>query len=155
MQSIKEKSYKKTLILRHRKENLKKCSLTGLEFRDDMQFFTYPKSELPDLSGYILLAVDAPPLTIDDADHGLYLIDATWRYAERMIIFSEAKQSLLKRSLPSHWKTAYPRKQEDCPLPGQGLASVEALYAAYKILGWSTDGLLDHYHWKDDFLSIN
>ncbi len=146
---------KKTVILRHRKENLKKCSLTGLESREDMHFLTYPTSELPNLSGYVLLAVDAPPLTGVDAEYGLYLIDATWRYAERMTTFSESNQPLIKRSLPSHWKTAYPRKQEDCPLPDQGLASVEALYAAYKILGRDTSGLLDHYYWKNNFLKLN
>jgi pre-rRNA-processing protein TSR3 len=57
------------------------------------------------------------------------------------------------RSLPSHYKTAYPRRQLDCPDPERGLASIEALYAAYSILGRSTDGLLDRYHWKEEFLS--
>lgn len=137
--------FQPTIILRHRKENLKKCSLRGLEAREDLQFFTYPTSKLPDLSGYILLAVDAPPLSKEDADSGLFLIDGTWRYAETM---AKPYQNLKKRSLPTTIQTAYPRRQEI----KEGLASVEALYAAYSILGRETEGLLDHYHWKSQFL---
>jgi pre-rRNA-processing protein TSR3 len=39
--------------------------------------------------------------------------------------------------------------------PGNGLASVEALYLAYHLLGRPTEGLLDHYHWAVEFLRIN
>jgi pre-rRNA-processing protein TSR3 len=35
------------------------------------------------------------------------------------------------------------------------LASVEALYAAYHILGRPTAGLLDHYRWAEAFLRLN
>ena len=68
-----------TYIMRHRKENLKKCSLRGLEGRDDCVFFTYPTAVLPDLSSYVVLAMNAPPLTAADAEYGLFLIDGTWR----------------------------------------------------------------------------
>ena len=95
------------------------------------------------------------PLTEQDAGKGLFLIDATWRYAEKMDRFVSEQQRFEKRSLPEGWKTAYPRKQEDCPSPEEGLASVEALFAAYAILGYSTEGLLDHYYWKQQFLDIN
>lgn len=144
-----------TVVLRHRKENLKKCSLTGLESRKDMCFFCYPTDILPDLSEYVLLAMNAPSLSKDDGERGLFLIDATWRYAEKMDRFVASHQQVAKRSLPSGWKTAYPRKQEDCPDPEHGLASIEALFAAYHILGWSTEGLLDHYYWKDLFIQKN
>ena len=144
-----------TVILRHRKENLKKCSLRGLEQRSDMLFFTYPKQTLPGLSGYILLTMDAPPLTADDASFGLFLIDATWDYAE--IMYQQLKQPHLfeKRSLPNHYRTAYPRAQRGCCDPIRGLASVEALHIAYHILNRNCTGLLDHYHWKEAFLLKN
>lgn len=137
-----------TIILRHKRENLKKCSLRGLETREDMVFLTYPKSFLPDLKGYCVLTLDAPPLTLEDAHLGLFLIDGTWRYAEKMA--KSLPSPFIGRSLPPY-RTAYPRRQLDCPEPERGLASVEALYLAYSILGRSTDGILDHYHWKDSF----
>lgn len=140
-----------TIILRHKKENLKKCSLTGLETRDDFLFITYPYEFLPPLNNYLLLMQDAPPLTEKDAHFGIFLVDATWRYAGVMV---RMLPPLTARSLPS-FKTAYPRKQTDCPDPETGLASIEALYAAFKITGRNTDGLLDNYYWKEQFLQIN
>ena len=49
-----------TLILRHRRENLKKCSLRGLESRSDMIFLTYPLSNLPNIDQYCILTLNAP-----------------------------------------------------------------------------------------------
>jgi pre-rRNA-processing protein TSR3 len=60
-----------------------------------------------------------------------------------------------RRSLPPGLITAYPRKQQDCPDPARGLASVEALFAAYTLMGRDTSGLLDNYYWKEDFLKKN
>lgn len=140
-----------TVILRHRKENLKKCSLRGLEGRDDMIFLTYPKSELPDLKKYILLTPHAPVLSVDDADMGLFLLDGTWRYAEVMHRWVASQVELVERSLPTGLETAYPRRQDE----ERGLASVEALYAAYKLTGRDPGGLLDGYHWRDAFLAKN
>jgi len=140
-----------TTILRHRRENLKKCSLRGLEPRADFRFFTYPGDPLPDLSGYVLLTLGAPELSEQDAGRGLFLIDGTWRYAAKMAA-AIPKENLELRSLPAALRTAYPRQQNDCPDPERGLASIEALFAAYKILGRDTAGLLDNYYWKDHFL---
>lgn len=144
-----------TYILRHRRENLKKCSLRGLEKRDDCRFFTYPSSVLPDTTKYFLLAVGAPELQPADSDKGIFLLDATWRYAGKMLQFVESKVTIEKRSIPSGFRTAYPRRQNDCPNPEEGLASVEALYIAYWIMGRDLKGLLDAYHWKDLFLEKN
>lgn len=135
-----------TLVWRHRRENLKKCSLRGLEKREDINFYTYPSEPLPNLDGYLLLAVDAPLLTRADSKSGLLLIDGTWRYAEKM---ERQLPPMERRSLPTSVKTAYPRRQD----VEQGLASVEALFLAYYILGWETEGLLDHYHWANHFLT--
>ncbi len=144
-----------TIILRHRKENLKKCSLRGLEQRPDCLFFTYPKESLPDLTHYFLLTLDAPPLSKADRDGGIFLIDGTWRYAALMERQLPRPHLFQKRSLPANYRTAYPRRQEDCPLPSQGLSSVEALYLSYIILGRDPSGILDHYYWKNDFFKIN
>lgn len=143
------------LILRHEKENKKKCSLSNLSHQTDCQFFNYPlRTELPCLSQYLCLSLDGEVLSSKDADKGLFLIDATWRYAKRMheaIPFP--KKSL--RSLPFDFKTAYRRRQSDCDDPERGLSSIEALYVAYRILGRDYSKLLSHYYWRDDFLQKN
>ena len=138
-----------TVILRHRKENLKKCSLRGLEEREDCLFFTYPNAVLPDLSGYVLLAVDAPPLTLEESEMGLFLVDGTWRYAERML--RQLPSQITRRSIPPGYLTAYPRRQEEF----RGLASIEALFIAYQVLGRDAKGLLDQYRWREEFLQLN
>lgn len=151
-------SFPKTIVIRHCRENLKKCSLRGLESRPDFQFFSYPHfpQPLPDLSNKVLLTIDAPPLTIEDCLHGLLLLDGTWRYASKMEQYVKRQcPALIPRSLPSNYKTAYPRVQNDCQDPERGLASIEALYLCYHILGRRTEGLLDLYYWKDAFLEKN
>lgn len=143
-----------TLILRHRRENLKKCSLKGLEGRVDLKFFTYPVDILPpSASQALLLKVGAPPLTLDDRDRDLLLIDGTWRLAQ--VMEEQLPWKLEARSLPGSYQTAYPRRQTDCPDPTAGLSSLEALFLAHKILGRSTENLLDRYHWKQLFIERN
>lgn len=146
---------KPTIILRHRKENLKKCSLRGLESRSDFLFLTYPKNPVPSLKGYILLTMDAPPLTKDDHDKGIFLIDGTWKYAEVMFKSLPKPLECEFRSIPDHFRTAYPRYQTECSDPEKGLASVEALYIAFLQTGKDPTGLLDHYYWKEEFLKKN
>lgn len=141
-----------TIILRHRRENLKKCSLRGLEGRTDLRFLTYPIDPLPDMSSYFLLAVGAPELTREDAQNGIFLIDATWNLAEPI---RRQCPPLPMRSLPAGFVTAYPRRQTGCEDPQKGLASIEALYLAHLILGRPVFNLLDNYYWKDAFLELN
>jgi len=144
-----------TIIIRHRKENLKKCSLRGLEKRDDMLFFSYPlKKDLPDLASYALLSFDGKELSMQDANSGIILIDGTWKYAEKMQSQIKQLDNLQKRSLPKHL-TGYPRKQTLCPFPEFGLASVEALFIAYKILQRDASSLLDNYPFKSSFFDKN
>jgi len=88
-------------------------------------------------------------LSLADASYNLLLVDATWRYADVML--KKLPENLPTRSLPPHFVTAYPRRQE---VEG-GLASVEALYLAHQILGRETEGLLDNYHWRHEFLLQN
>lgn len=144
-----------TIIIRHRKENLKKCSLKGLEKKQDFLFFSYPTKikQLPDLSNYVLLKMGAPELKNSDNKKDLLLIDSTWKYLDK--ILKIIPDNIETRSLPTKYISAYPRKQTMCPDPKQGLASIEALYLAYLITKKDTSNLLDNYYWKDKFLDIN
>lgn len=140
----------KHIIIRHQKENRKKCTLTPLEHDNRFTFIKYPfHTSLPKLDSYIVLTVNAPLLTQEDRGYPLVLIDGTWRYAEKML--AQLPTGSLYRSLPKEWKTAYPRRQE----VDEGLASIEALFAAFTILGLNTDQLLDKYYWAKPFLEKN
>ena len=57
-----------TIIVRHPKENPKKCSVVPLKSRSDIQFVGYPTKHLPALDGYVRLAADGPELSIADRD---------------------------------------------------------------------------------------
>lgn len=121
-----------------------------------MRFFNYPFPQLPTLDNWVLLVMDgAEELSLADENKSLLILDSSWRYLDRMQTFVEKKQKVEKRTLPSSWRTAYPRRQEDCPDPVRGLSSIEALFIAFRILGRETEGLLDYYHWKEDFFKIN
>ena len=54
-----------------------------------------------------------------------------------------------------NYRSAYPRISKLGTDPDNGLATVEALFLAYHILGRATAGLLGHYHWADEFLRLN
>lgn len=145
-----------TIIIRHIRENLKKCSLRGLESSSEFRFFTYPKSVGHSVfQNYLLLDIDGEPLSQNDKNKGLILVDATWRLAEKIVRCTPSLEGIEKRSIPKGFKTAYPRRQDDCSDPEAGLASIEALYIAYLAAGKPCDFLLDHYYWKNQFLEIN
>lgn len=146
------------LIIRHRKENVRKCSLRGLEGRPDFLFFTYPdcklKGSLPQLDGFVLLDLEGEELSNQDGGP-LVIIDGTWRYAAVMLGQLPQLARCQRRRIPKGWKTAYPRCQTACADPERGLASIEALYAASVSTGYPVTGLLDEYYWKDAFLEKN
>jgi len=139
------------VIVIHPKERRSKCSVEPLRGRGDFAFFTFPHPVTVDLSNYIQLGIGGPELSAADAGHGLLLLDGTWRRAEHMAPFY---RQVPVRTLPPIL-TAYPRRSSVFPDPPGGLATIEALYAAYRILGWPTEGLLDRYHWKQQFLEMN
>jgi pre-rRNA-processing protein TSR3 len=143
--------YPPTLIVRHTKENPRKCSVLPLRGRPDLIFLNYPVKERPLLEGYIRLAAEGPELTAADAARGVLLLDGSWRWAAGM---TRAFADVEPRSLHGY-QTAYPRVSKLGTDPDNGLASVEALFVAYHILGRPTEGLLDHYHWRAEFLRIN
>jgi pre-rRNA-processing protein TSR3 len=140
-----------TVIVRHSRENPRKCSVVPLRGRPDLMFLPYPVRYRPPLDGYLRLAADGPPLTDADAACGLLLLDGSWRWAAAM---TRDFADVTPRSLHG-WRTAYPRTSKLGTDPDNGLASVEALYVAYHILGRPIAGLLDHYRWAAEFLSIN
>lgn len=148
-------SFLPTIILRHKRENLKKCSLRGLEGKSGFQFFSYPEPILPDVTDYLLLSMEGKPLSKEDFMRGIFILDGTWRYAERMYQNVPVLKTLETRALPPGFRTAYPRRQEDCAVPERGLASIEAIFAAYHSVGRNVEGLLDAYHWKRQFLELN
>lgn len=152
---LSQKNLLKTLIIRHRKENKKKCTLEPIRHRPDCIFLNYPGCQLPNLEGYILLSFEGPPLSKKDTNQGIILVDGTWNKACLMEKQLFQNQNIKRRSLPSNLVTAYPRKQTGCSNPDQGLASIEALYVAYLILGKDATHLLDHYYWKEAFLEKN
>jgi pre-rRNA-processing protein TSR3 len=144
-------SHPPTLIVRHPHENPRKCSILPLRGRPGLVFLNYPVAERPALAGYVRLAAEGLPLSEADAECGLLLLDGSWRWAASM---TRDFADVPPRSL-SGYKTAYPRTSKLGTDPDNGLASVEALYVAYRILGRPTDGLLDHYRWGEEFLRLN
>jgi pre-rRNA-processing protein TSR3 len=149
--AIQKPLYPPTVIIRHPRENKKKCSVIALKGRPDIALLTHPVEPLPDLTGYIRLSDQGPPLTIADTHCGLLLLDGSWRRVADMLKYTS---QVPPRSL-SGYRTAYPRVSRLGTDPDNGLASVEALYLAYHILGRPTEGLLDHYHWAEEFLRAN
>lgn len=141
-----------TVIVVHPKERRSKCTILPLRGTPGLRFARSTSSVATGpVDGYIRLAVDAPPLTQDDAARGLLLLDGTWRWVEDLA----TPFGLLETRSIQHVHTAYPRGASIGELPEGGLATVEALYAAYRILGRPTSGLLDKYHWADRFLAAN
>jgi pre-rRNA-processing protein TSR3 len=138
-------------VIRHPKERLSKCSLHGLEGRPDITFLVARPGFRFAADGFLLLAVDAPVLTAADAGPPLLLLDSTWRYLPRLEACLEGTP--IRRALPREIRTAYPRRSRLTPDPDAGLASIEALYAARRVLGDDDPSLLDRYHWKAEFLA--
>lgn len=138
-----------TIIVVHPKERRSKCSVEPLRGRAGFVFWKWPRRGPEPLEGYVRLGLGGPVLSREDANRGLLVLDGTWKLTAKMEPdFAE----LPVRSLPSHWQTAYPRVSKLTEDPAAGLATIEAIYAAYVALGRDPAGLLDQYHWRDDFL---
>jgi pre-rRNA-processing protein TSR3 len=144
-------SFPPTFIIRHPKENPQKCSILPLKGRPDVVLLRHPVTVRPLLEGYLRLAAEGPELSQADADCGILLLDGSWRWADSM---TRGFLDVPPRSLRGY-RTAYPRVSKRGTDPDNGLASVEALFLAYYILGRSTEGLLDHYRWAEEFLRLN
>ncbi len=95
--------------------------------------------------------MDGPQISEADAASGLLVLDGTWRLAEKM---EPAYEELPVRSL-AVWKTAYPGVSKLFDDPASGLATIEAIFIAYQLMGYNTEGLLDGYYWAEEFLTQN
>jgi pre-rRNA-processing protein TSR3 len=140
-----------TIIVVHPKEKRSKCSVEPLRGRDGFLFWTFPRHGPESLAGYVRLGLGGPLLTPDDRDRGLLILDGTWKLVQPME--AEFSDIPIRSLLP--WRTAYPRVSKLYDDPTSGLATIEALFAAYVQTGRPTDGLLDEYHWRDRFLELN
>ena len=140
-----------TIIVVHPREKRSKCSVEALRVRDGFSFFTFANKVTVPLDGVVRLGMGGEELSEADAAAGLLVLDGTWKLARKMEPFY---QGVPVRTLPNI-KTAYPRTSKISQDPDGGLATVEAVYAALRIMKRPLNGLLDHYHWKDSFLKLN
>jgi pre-rRNA-processing protein TSR3 len=140
-----------TIIVVHPSEKRSKCSVEPLRGQPGFVFWNYPKRGTESLDGYVRLGIGGPQLTVDDCDQGLVLLDGSWRWAAEM---EKDYQDLPVRSLAA-WETAYPRRSKLFVDPVEGLATIEALYAAHCQMGRYVEELLSSYYWRDVFLKKN
>lgn len=141
-----------TTVIRHPKERISKCSLRFLHDRPEMTFLRGRPGLSFDATGFLLLAVDAEPLSTKDAGRPLLLLDSTWRWLPQLQACVVGEP--IPRSIPGGLHTAYPRVSKTFEDPAGGLASIEALYVARKLLGDEDPELLTGYHWRTEFLEI-
>ena len=140
-----------TIVVVHPKERRSKCTVAPVRGRDGFVFWKYPHRG-PELTGdYVRLGFAGPVIGPDDVDRGLLILDGTWRLAAAM---ERDYADVPVRSLPD-LQTAYPRVSKTFADPHGGLATIEALYAAYALMGRDTDGIFDGYHWAKEFLEAN
>jgi len=140
-----------TIIVVHPRERRSKCSVEPLRGRPGFVFWTFPTRGPEPLTGYVRLGLGGELLAPADADRGLLVLDATWKYAARM----EADYPEIPVRSLGPWQTAYPRRSKVFDDPAAGLATIEAIYAAWVQIGRDPTGLLDAYHWRDRFLQLN
>jgi pre-rRNA-processing protein TSR3 len=139
-----------TVIIVHPKERRSKCTVAPLRGDPRLVFCRHPRRPA-DLSGYVRLGMEGPVLGAADFASGLLILDGTWRWVEQM---TPNVAELPVRTLPK-LVTAYPRSSKVFDDPDTGLATVEALYAAHRLLGRETTGLLAHYPFAAEFLARN
>ncbi len=150
-----------TVVIRHPKERLSKCSLEPLRDRPEITFYKARPGFTFDATGYILLHTEGEelggknPFSVERATDAasapkFLLLDSTWRLLPQLeaCVIGEP----IRCRLPDGVRTAYPRVSKIADDPTGGLASVEALYLARRLLGDDDPSLLDHYHWRDAFL---
>jgi pre-rRNA-processing protein TSR3 len=140
------------LILRDPRESAKKCSLTPLHGMSGVEFVVYRADRRIAAGSRILLHPNGEPLSRADHGRGLLLVDCAWRKVDLLLATIDGDPP--RRRLPP-LVSAYPRKSKLFQDPTQGLASIEALYAALALLGEPAPELLAQYRWADEFLRQN
>ena len=115
------------------------------------RFWKFPQVGPEPLDNYVRLGLGGTQLSPEHRHRGLLILDGTWRLADRMAPdFADLPVVSL-----GPWRTAYPRTSKLFDDPSGGLATIEALYAAYIQIGRDVSGLLDEYRWGDAFLAEN
>lgn len=150
------------LVIQDYKENRAKCTVAPLEGLSGVEIVrlgaparSKGKLELPP---GVLLEVGAPPLVPSDAalveGGAVVLLDATWARVAKVLRRCAVRPgaALERRSIPRGFVTAYPRASKLYADPPQGLATVEALFAAAAVLGAPRPEFLSGYLWADEFL---
>lgn len=140
-----------TILVVHPRENRRKCSIEPLRGREGFEFWNFPQRGPQPLQGYVRLGLGGPQLCHEDVSRGLLLLDGSWRWAARM----EADYADVPVRSLGPWLTAYPRVSKLFDDPAAGLATIEALFAALTQMGRPTQGLLDSYRWREEFLRLN
>lgn len=140
-----------TIIIVHPREKRSKCTVEPLRSRLDFVFWTFPERGAEPLDGYVRLGIGGETLSAADIHRGLLVLDGTWRLAGQM----EAEFGEVPVRSLGPWETAYPRTSKLYEDPAAGLATIEAIFAACHELGRPTGGLLDEYHWREEFLRRN
>ena len=141
------------IIILHTSEVRKKCSLAPIRDYPGLTFYDETNYIVPETS--LLLHPDGPPLMDTDRDRPVILIDAIWKNYNKIYKGDLKLNSLETRSIKG-FVTAYPRKGRKRPHPSNYLASIEVIFCCGVILnrpGYL--GVLDHYYFKDEFLSLN
>jgi len=165
------------VVIRHVREKRSKCSLMPIESLSGTAFFRAKANFHYDATGHVLLSPDAPvigrgdafmlpeeeaalisagrgDLVSRDADgralRPVLLLDSVWRLLPSLRRCVTGVPVV--RSLPPTIQTAYPRVSKMTEDPDCGLASIEALYPALRLMGFDRRELLDSYMWKDGFL---
>jgi pre-rRNA-processing protein TSR3 len=141
------------LILRDPRESAKKCSLVPLRGTPGVEFVSYDPDRTVDASGRILLDPAGELIGPGDAGMPLLILDSSWRRLPKLR--ATVTGEVVARRLPP-LQSAYPRRSKLFEDPSEGLASVEALYAALRLLGHGDiDHLLAQYRWGEQFLRLN
>ncbi|MFN0059309.1 MAG: hypothetical protein ACKVX7_12715 [Planctomycetota bacterium] len=139
------------VIVRHYRENRKKCSVEALVHDVRFHFVSFRPGMTLAVDGFTVLAIDGPELSPADAGRPLVLLDSNWRHVDSMR--RALRGEFHPRSLSLKLTTSYPRVSKLGYDPNGGLASIEALYVALRILGRRDDRLLANYHWGASFLA--
>lgn len=140
------------LIVRDPRESVKKCSLTPLRGLAGVRFVEYAPGRIVPVDGRVLLHTEGELLVPADAGRGLLVLDCAWRRVPTLAQVLTGE--VVRRRLPP-LRTAYPRRSTTFQDPLEGLASVEALYAALALVGTRRPDLLAAYRWADTFLELN
>ena len=140
------------LILRDPRESAKKCSLTPLRDLEGVRFVSYHRDRRLAAGGRVLLHPEGQLFGPADRGRPLLLLDCAWRRVPQLLATVDGPYDL--RRLPP-LATAYPRRSQVFEDPGEGLASVDALYAAARLLGSPDRELLRGYRWAEEFLRLN